>query len=78
MQLNGAKRNTNLPHLDHFEGIIAISTRRCPAPMLSPLNIESYNREIQSLANTLNTIREPSQALSKAITHSYVLFDRYH
>lgn len=56
MQPNGAKRNTNLPHLDHFEGIIAISTRRCPAPMLSPLNMDSYNREIQSLANTLNTI----------------------
>ena len=56
MQPNGAKRNTNLPHLEHFEGIIAISTRRCPAPMLSPLNMHSYNREIHSLANTLNTI----------------------
>lgn len=56
MQPNGAKRNTNLPHLDHFEGVITVSTRRCPAPMLSPLNIDNYNREIHSLANTLNNL----------------------
>ena len=55
MQPNGAKRNTHLPHPDHFEGVITISTRRCPAPMLSPLE-ESYNRQILSLANTLNNL----------------------
>lgn len=53
LQLNGAKRNTNLPHPDYFEGVIAVSTRRCPAPMMSPLE-ESYNRQIESIANTLN------------------------
>ena len=56
MQPNGAKRNTNLPHPDHFEGVITISTRRCPAPMLSPLNMDSYHREIYNLAKTLNNI----------------------
>jgi CRISPR-associated protein Cst2 len=53
LQPNGAKRNTNLPHPDYFEGVIAVSTRRCPAPMMSPLE-ESYNRQIESIANTLN------------------------
>ncbi|MEG4575168.1 DevR family CRISPR-associated autoregulator [Microcoleus sp. N3A4] len=53
LQPNGAKRNTNLPHPDHFEGIIAVSTRRCPAPMISALDAD-YHRQIESLANTLN------------------------
>lgn len=55
LQPNGAKRNTNLPHPDYFEGAIAISTRRCPAPMISPLE-ESYIRQIESIANTLNRL----------------------
>ncbi len=55
LQPNGAKRNTHLPHPDFFEGVITVSTRRCPAPMVSPLE-ESYNRQIESLANTLNSL----------------------
>ena len=55
MQPNGAKRNTHLPHADFFEGVITVSTRRCPAPMVSPLE-ESYSSQIESLANTLNTL----------------------
>lgn len=55
LQPNGAKRNTHLPHPDFFEGVIAVSTRRCPAPMVSPLE-ESYNRQIESIANTLNRL----------------------
>ncbi|SRR5579883_321255 len=55
LQPNGAKRNTNLPHPDYFEGVITVSTRRCPAPMISPLE-ESYNRQIESIANTLNNL----------------------
>ena len=53
LQPNGAKRNTHLPHPDFFAGMITVSTRRCPAPMVSPLE-ESYTRQIESLANTLN------------------------
>lgn len=45
MQPNGAKRNTNLPHPDHFEGVISVSTRRCPAPMISPLAIQEENED---------------------------------
>jgi CRISPR-associated protein Cst2 len=55
LQPNGAKRNTNLPHPDHFEGVITVSTRRCPAPMISALEA-SYSRQIHSLADTLNNI----------------------
>jgi CRISPR-associated protein Cst2 len=56
LQPNGAKRNTHLPHPDHFEGVITVSTRRCPAPMVSPLQIGEYERQINSLAQTLNRI----------------------
>jgi CRISPR-associated protein Cst2 len=55
LQPNGAKRNTHLPHPDFFAGVITVSTRRCPAPMVSPLE-DSYNRQIESLANTLNSL----------------------
>lgn len=55
LQPNGAKRNTLLPHPDRFEGVISVSTRRCPAPMISPLEVD-YHRQIDSLANTLNRI----------------------
>ncbi|MBD2124919.1 DevR family CRISPR-associated autoregulator [Microcoleus sp. ZQ-A2] len=55
LQPNGAKRNTHLPHPDLFAGVITVSTRRCPAPMVSPLE-SSYNRQIESLAHTLNSL----------------------
>ncbi len=58
MQPNGAKRNTNLPHPDYFEGVITVSTRRCPAPMISPLAIgeNSYIDQINSLKDTINDL----------------------
>jgi CRISPR-associated protein Cst2 len=55
LQPNGAKRNTNLPHPDNFEGVITISSRRCPAPMISSLEPE-YKTQIDSLAATLNKL----------------------
>lgn len=55
LQPNGAKRNTNLPHPDHFEGVITVTTRRCPAPMISALE-ETYIRQIESISNTLNRL----------------------
>lgn len=55
LQPNGAKRNTHLPHPDHFEGVLAVTTRRCPAPMISPLQ-QDYHRQIESLAKTLNRL----------------------
>lgn len=55
MQPNGAKRNTHLPHPDGFTGVITVSTRRCPAPMISPLQPD-FTRQLDSLAQTLNRI----------------------
>lgn len=55
LQPNGAKRNTHLPHPDYFEGAIAVTTRRCPAPMVSPLDA-SYHRQLESLTETLNRL----------------------
>jgi len=55
LQPNGAKRNTNLPHPSTFEGVIAVSTRRCPAPILSPLD-EGYRRQIEGISESLNRI----------------------
>lgn len=63
LQPNGAKRNTNLPHPDHFEGVITVSTRRCPAPIISPLD-ESYSRQIHSLAQTLNNLNGANTILT--------------
>jgi CRISPR-associated protein Cst2 len=55
LEPNGAKRNTNLPHPNAFEGVITVTTRRCPAPTISPLE-ESYQRQINHLADVLNGI----------------------
>lgn len=56
LQPNGAKRNTHLPHPDGFSGVISVSTKRCPAPMVSPLQVDSFEQQIDSLAQTLNRI----------------------
>jgi CRISPR-associated protein Cst2 len=56
LQPNGAKRNTHLPHPDRFEGVISVSTKRCPAPMISPLQIDNFYRQIDRLSETLNRI----------------------
>lgn len=55
LQPNGAKRNTHLPHPDGFSGVITVSTKRCPAPMVSPLQPD-FERQIDSLEKTLNRI----------------------
>lgn len=55
LQPNGAKRNTHLPHPDGFSGVITVSTKRCPAPMVSPLQSD-FERQIESLAQTLNRL----------------------
>lgn len=64
MQPNGAKRNTHLPHPDHFEGVISVSTKRCPAPMISPLQ-PNFERQISSLAETMNRINGNDTILLK-------------
>lgn len=55
LQPNGAKRNTHLPHPDGFEGVLTVTSQRCPAPMVSPLE-GNYQAQVESLAQTLNQI----------------------
>ncbi len=64
MQPNGAKRNTHMPHPDHFEGVISVSSKRCPAPMISPLQ-PNFERQINSLAETLNRINGDNTIILK-------------
>lgn len=53
VQLNGAMRNTQLPHLTAFHGVVAISHGVAPAPTVSPLNPE-FVGEIQRTQTALN------------------------
>jgi CRISPR-associated protein Cst2 len=66
LQPNGAKRNTHLPHPDYFEGVITVSTKRCPAPMISPLQLDSYQRQISGLTQALNRINGDGTILEYA------------
>jgi CRISPR-associated protein Cst2 len=50
---NGAMRNTQMPHLVNFEGVITYSTGPVPAPTISPLN-ENFKEEIEKVATALN------------------------
>ncbi len=76
VELNGAMRATQLPHLVNLEGIIATSTTGAiPAPMVSPLaggreDKESYLQQVQQIAAALDaggrTVRaEPFTSLGQ-------------
>jgi CRISPR-associated protein Cst2 len=60
VELNGAMRATQLPHLVNLEGIIATSaTGAIPAPMVSPLaggreDNEGYRKQVQQIATALD------------------------
>ncbi|MBA2394157.1 MAG: DevR family CRISPR-associated autoregulator [Ktedonobacteraceae bacterium] len=61
LELNGAMRSTQLPHLVALEGFIATSDSAIPAPLISPLIGGSenekrfeYRKQAQRIANALN------------------------
>lgn len=56
VQLNGAMRNTQHPHLVDFKGVVGISSQIVPAPTLSPLN-PAYREQITEIAASLNQLR---------------------
>lgn len=65
IRLNGAHRNTQLPHLVDFRGAIVTSTSSLPAPSLSALNAD-YRSQLQATCEQLNRLRkEPSLTLSQ-------------
>jgi|SRR5579883_650320 CRISPR-associated protein Cst2 len=58
VQLNGAMRSAQLPHLVAMEGVLSWSTTVLPAPLLSPLtggkeDRESYRQQTSSIAHSL-------------------------
>ncbi|RLC95733.1 MAG: DevR family CRISPR-associated autoregulator [Chloroflexi bacterium] len=67
---DGAMTSTRLPHPEALEGVIALSTRNFPAPVVSPLN-DTYDQEVAALAKqesgcevyTFNSLLEVSKIL---------------
>ena len=52
VQLNGAMRSAQLPHLVALEGAVAYSTRMLPAPLISPL-AEDYQAQMAAIGRRL-------------------------
>ncbi|MBX7253403.1 MAG: DevR family CRISPR-associated autoregulator [Candidatus Promineofilum sp.] len=57
IEMNGAMRNTQLPHLTAFNGVVSVSYGIAPAPTVSPLNPE-FVGEIQGVRDTLNALHQ--------------------
>jgi len=55
IQMNGAMRNTQLPHLVALHGVVTISYGIAPAPTVSPIN-PSFADEIKGTCDVLNAI----------------------
>jgi CRISPR-associated protein Cst2 len=55
LQPSGAQRNTQLPHILGFSGVIGIAYTSSPAPTVSPL-LDGYQNEISSVAETMKSI----------------------
>jgi CRISPR-associated protein Cst2 len=51
----GAMTSTQKPHITDFKGIVSISSKLTPAPMISALN-ENYEQEITTIAENLNAM----------------------
>jgi len=56
IELNGAMRSSQLPHLVGLEGVITTSASVVPAPLVSPLmdGEDNYQRQTKSIVSALN------------------------
>src|SRR6266699_1263021 len=59
IELNGAMRSTQLPHLVALEGVVTTSTSVTPAPLISPLiggsdDNHTYRQQMKEIASALN------------------------
>ncbi len=52
---NGAMRNTQLPHLVNFSGVVSYSTAVVPAPTVSPLN-SGYREDVEGIVEALKKL----------------------
>ncbi len=67
IELNGAMRSSQLPHLVGLEGVITTSTGVVPAPLISPLmgdeDGQGYQRQTERIVSALNGNAEPVVAM---------------
>lgn len=68
LELNGAMRSTQLPHLVALEGAMTLSQGPAPAPLISPLMGGSdepalYRQQLQEIVTALNGSEEPQITL---------------
>src|SRR6266704_1879887 len=59
IELNGAMRSTQLPHLVALEGVLATSTSVVPAPLISPLiggsdDRNTYRQQVKEITSAFN------------------------
>ena len=57
VEMNGAMRNTQLPHLVALDGVVAISYGVAPAPTVSPLN-PLFATEIEGVKDAINALHQ--------------------
>lgn len=55
VEMNGAMRNTQLPHLVALDGVVAVSYGVAPAPTVSPLN-PNFMAEIEGTRDAINAL----------------------
>lgn len=65
IELNGAMRSTQLPHLVALEGVITTSTSVIPAPLISPLagdddDGNDYRKQVGTIVSALNGAQSES------------------
>lgn len=61
LQMDGAHRNTQAPHMVGFEGVVAVSRGVMPAPAFSGLHQE-YRSQIERIAAGLNRLHKPADS----------------
>ncbi len=57
VEMNGAMRNTQMPHLVALDGVVSVSYGVAPAPTVSPLN-NKFQEEIEGTRDAINKMRD--------------------
>ena len=64
IELNGAMRGTQNPHIVDFKGVVAVSSDVVPAPTMSPIN-SGYREQLQGVQKALGKIRPGAVTLTE-------------
>ncbi|MCP4417780.1 MAG: DevR family CRISPR-associated autoregulator [Chloroflexi bacterium] len=57
VEMNGAMRNTQMPHLVSLDGVVTVSYGVAPAPTVSPLN-NGFQKEIEGTRDAINRLHD--------------------